>query len=359
MRIAVVTVSKSIHTRIFVEYLVGQGHEVTVITNRDRFEVDGVRTINTRPLGGRRFMLPDRALLALRDRAIRAALREGDFDVVNVQMLTSDGVTASLSAQSPVVVTLYGSDVYRTDLLPAGYLDALPDALRRAAIVHACSRHMTEELIAIGVDPARIETFQYGVDSSQFSPGDGPRRRDRILSVRAHKPLYRIHLIVGAMPLVLETHPEARLAVYDTGPEEPRLRALAESLGITHAVDFLGRHPAETIARDLGESGVWVSMAESDGTPISLLEAMSAGAVPVVGDLDTLHEWLEPSRAVFVTEPTAEAVAEALRAGLGMAGDQGIIAANRTVVTERAERSVNLRRFEALLARAAGTTPRS
>lgn len=354
MRVAVVTVSKSIHTRIYVEYLVTRGHDVTVITNRDRYEVDGVRTVNTRPLGGRRLMLPDRALLALRDRAVRSALSEGRYDVVNVQMLTSDGVTAALSSAAPVVVTLYGSDVYRSDLLPPQYLAALPEALQRAAIVHSCSQHMTAELTGIGVPAEHIETFQYGVDSAVFAPAAGERDRSRIMSVRGLKPLYRVHLIVEAMPRVLETNPDARLAIYDTGPEEPRLRGLVEELGVAHAITFVGRQPADVIARDVGGSGVWVSMAESDGTPISMLEAMGAGAVPVVGDLDTLHEWLDPARAVFVPEPTAEAVADALRRGLAIAGDPAVIDANRAVVTERAERSANLARYERLLERAAG-----
>jgi glycosyltransferase involved in cell wall biosynthesis len=354
MRIAIVTVSKGVHTRVYVEYLVEAGHDVTVITNRAGYEVDGVSTVNTRPLERRRLLMSDRVLLGLRDRAIRAALQRGRFDVVNVQMLTSDGIVAALAAEAPLVISLYGSDVYRRDALARRYLEAVPSALRRATLLHSVSNHMTAELVGLGVDPARIETFQYGVDTDLFAPSP-VRDVERIVSTRALRPLYRVHLIVEAMPAVLEERPGARLVVYDSGSEEARLRQTVDRLGLTRAVQFVGRQPAEQIASDLGASGVWVSMAESDGTPISMLEAMSSGAVPVVADLETLHEWLDPTRAVFV-EATAQGVAGGLLAGLDLAGRDDVIGRNREVVTERAERSVNLARFEGLLRRAAGSS---
>lgn len=353
LRIGVVTVSKSVHTRIYVQYLVDAGHDVTVITNRDRYEVDGVTTINTRPLRGRRLKLPDSVLLGMRDRKVQRALKRGDFDVVNVQMLLSDGITAALTSPAPVVITLYGSDVYRRDTLPEPYLDRLPDALRRAAVVHACSQHMRDELTVIGAYPEKIETFQYGVDPQLFAPADEPRDAHQIVSVRALRPLYRVQLIVGAMPKVLERFPDARLSVYDTGEMEIRLRGLATDLGVDGAISFLGRQSGEVIARDLSTAGVWVSMAESDGTPISMLEAMAAGAFPVVADLPTLHEWLTPERAVMVDDPNTDRVAEALCEALSRAETGAHVSANREIVTSRADRTTNLARFEALLARAA------
>lgn len=357
MRIGVVTVSKSLHTRVFVEHLVRVGHDVTVVTNRDRFEVDGVRTINVRPFKGRRFKLSDRILLGIRDRKIGRVLERERFDVVNVQMLMSDGVAAALTSPSPVVLTLYGSDVYHRDRLPDEYLRRLPEALARAHTIHACSGHMAEELVRIGAPADRIVTFQYGIDPQRFIPVAEQDRPPRMISSRQLKPLYRVHLAVEAMPTVLETHPDARLIIYDRGPEEPRLRDTVARLGIGEAVDFVGFLPPETLAKDLGQSAVWVSLAESDGTPISLLEAMAAGAFPVVADIPTLHEWLSPETAVFVLDPTPETVARALIGALEQARTGEHIEVNRRAVTERADRAANLARFERLLEAAATARP--
>ncbi|MDP2182859.1 MAG: glycosyltransferase family 4 protein [Actinomycetota bacterium] len=353
MRIGVVTVSRSVHTRVFVEYLVDAGHEVTVITNRDRFEVDGVRTINVRPFKGRRFKLSDRTLLGIRDRRIGRVLERERFDVVNVQMLMSDGVAATLLSPSPVVLTLYGSDVYHRDRLPDDYLRRLPEALQRAHTIHACSEHMAEELVRVGAPAEHIVTFQYGIDPQRFVPLAEADRAPRIISSRQLKPLYRVHLAVEAMPAVLDRFPDARLVIYDRGPEEPRLREAVARLGIGDAVEFPGFLPPESLAEDLGHSAVWVSIAESDGTPISLLEAMAAGAFPVVADIPTLHEWLSPDTAAFVGDPTPETLAHALIGALERARTGKHIEPNRRAVTERADRTANLARFERLLQNAA------
>lgn len=353
MRIAVVTVSKSVHARIYVEYLVRAGHEVIVITNRDRYEVEGVRTVNTRPLRGRRLMLSDEVLLAMRDRKIVSALRGGDFDVVNVQMLLSDGITAALESDAPVVLTLFGSDVYLRDRLPDAYLERLPLALQRAAVVHACSQHMADELLAMGAPAESIVTFQYGVDPGLFRPLLTADRPHTIVSDRALRPLYRVHLLIEAMPAVVERIPDATLAIYDTGEEEPRLRTLVDELGVSGSVSFLGRAAPEDLAQVLGTAAVWASMAESDGTPISLLEAMSAGALPVVADLPTLHEWIAEPNGIFV-EPDEAAVAVGLIAALKRtAASDAHVSANRSIVEQRANRAVNLARFEELLVKAA------
>lgn len=354
MRIAIVTVSKSIHARIYVEHLLRAGHDVTVISNRDVFsEGLDVRTVNTRPFGGRRFRLSDRFILGLRDRKLEKALRAEDFDVVNVQMLLSDGIVGTLAAHGPVVITLFGSDVYLRDRLPKPYLDLMPLALKRAAFVHACSKHMATELISLGTPAENVVTFQYGVEPDRFRPLiPAAQRPKRIVSARALRPLYRVHLLVEAMPAVLLAEPDARLAIYDTGDEEGRLRQLAEDLDVADSIEFLGRVSPDELARDLGSSAVWASMAESDGTPISMLEAMSAGAFPVVADLPTLHEWIEPPHGLFV-DPTADAVAAGLIAGLRFSATGAHVDPNRHIIETRADRATNLARFEALLETAA------
>lgn len=128
--------------------------------------------------------------------------------------------------------------------------------------------------------------------------------------------------------------------------------ALAEELGISHHVSFVGHRPHSKLAEDLARCAVWVSLAENDGTPLSLLEAMASGAVPVVADLPTLHEWIEPGCGVFV-EPAPEAVAAGVLEGFRLAEEGTAAKANRAVVEARADRSANLKRYDDMLERAA------
>jgi len=93
-------------------------------------------------------------------------------------------------------------------------------------------------------------------------------------------------------------------------------------------------------------------MAESDGTPLSLLEAMACGAYPVLADIPTLHEWVQAPHGTFV-DATPSAVASGLIEGLTRARSGAHIAPNRRIVEAHADRTRNLARFERLLEDAA------
>lgn len=352
MRVAVVTVSKGSHVRVYVEHLIAAGHKVTVLTNgRDYFDLP-VRVVDLRPLAGRRFRLPQATLDRMRAKRLIRELTEGGYDVVNCQMVMLDALDVLRESPVPVVLSFHGSDIHRRDELPARFATELPALLPRATTIHAVSQHMAEELVSLGAPAEKIEVFQYGIDTEMFSPGEEAPRPHRIVCSRSLKPLYRTHLVIEAMPQVLARYPEAELAIYGEGPEESRLHGLASELGLGDSVTFLGVQRSEVIARDLATCAVWASMAESDGTPLSLLEAMAAGAVPVVADLPTLREWIEPGGGVLV-EPDADAVAQGLIDGIALSDAGSHAGKNRAMVVERADRSVNLPRYERMLERAA------
>lgn len=353
MRVAVVTVSKGSHVRVYVEYLIAAGHKVTVLTNgRDYFGLP-VRVVDLRPLAGRRLRLPQATLDRMRAKRLVRELTDGGYDVVNCQMVMLDALDVLRESRVPVVLSFHGSDVHRRDELPPRFSADLPGLLPRAAAIHAVSQHMADELVSLGAPAEKIEVFQYGIDTKLFSAGGDTPRRHRIVCSRSLKPLYRTHLVIEAMPEVLGRFPDAELAVYGDGPEASRLHGLASDLGLEGKVAFLGVQPPDVIAEDLGSCAVWASMAESDGTPLSLLEAMAAGAVPVVADLPTLREWIVPGGGVLV-EPTVSAAARGIIEGLALA-ETGLHAEkNRAAVLERANRSVNLARYERMLERAAG-----
>lgn len=352
MRVAVVTVSKGSHVRVYVEHLIAAGHKVTVLTNSRDYLGLPVRVVDLRPLAGRRFRLPQATLDRMRTKHLVRELTEGGYDVVNCQMVMLDALDVLRESRVPVVLSFHGSDIHRRDELPARFAQQLPALLSRATAIHAVSQHMAEELVALGAPADKIEVFQYGIDTDLFAPASEALRPHRIVCSRSLKPLYRTHLVIEAMPEVLERFPDAELAIYGDGPEAGRLRELTNGLGLTDSVTFSGVQPSEVIARDLAGCSVWASMAESDGTPLSLLEAMAAGAVPVVADLPTLREWIEPGGGMLV-EPDVSAVAQGLIEGIALSDAGSHAEKNRALVIERADRKVNLPRYERMLERAA------
>jgi glycosyltransferase involved in cell wall biosynthesis len=94
-----------------------------------------------------------------------------------------------------------------------------------------------------------------------------------------------------AIPLVLARRPEARFVCPAMAGEAQATRWANES-GIASAVELLPRQTRLQMADLFRQAQVAVSITEHDGTPNTLLEAMACGCYPVVGDIESLREWI-------------------------------------------------------------------
>ena len=73
----------------------------------------------------------------------------------------------------------------------------------------------------------------------------------------------------------------------------PHLRELVEQLGLNDRVDFLGHLDGEpALAAAYQRADLYVTVSESDGASVALLEAMACGLPVVATDIPANREWL-------------------------------------------------------------------
>jgi glycosyltransferase involved in cell wall biosynthesis len=107
-------------------------------------------------------------------------------------------------------------------------------------------------------------------------------------------PIKNHEMFLRAAGKTLRAVPDARFVVIGDGESAPRLRALAESLGLAKAVRFAGlRTDLAQVYADLDAVAL---TSQNEGTPLSLIEAMACGcpvvATDVGGVADVLtREW--------------------------------------------------------------------
>jgi glycosyltransferase involved in cell wall biosynthesis len=86
-----------------------------------------------------------------------------------------------------------------------------------------------------------------------------------------------------------------RLHMANDGELAADLQKTTAQLHLDERVIFLGRIDHAQMARALRAASLYVSMSLSDGTSLSLLEAMACGAFPVVSDIPANREWITDS----------------------------------------------------------------
>ena len=110
-------------------------------------------------------------------------------------------------------------------------------------------------------------------------------------------------------------------------------------LGIEGSVILLPQLTPQELAIMYRRSQVMVSPSEHDGTPNTLLEALACGCFPVVGDIESLREWVEQNENGFLVDPDdPHALAGAVIWSLS---NEGLRETSRTrnlaMIAERAE----------------------
>ncbi len=103
----------------------------------------------------------------------------------------------------------------------------------------------------------------------------------RLLYVGRLVPIKGVHLALAAFARLLHRHPGARFTVVGDGPERPRLQRIAESLDITHAIEWRSWLPREEVMALYPEHDVFLFPSLHDSSGNAVLEALASG-VPVV-----------------------------------------------------------------------------
>lgn len=350
LRLLIVGNADSVHVQRWAGFFARRGHDVHVASLQAPADGDASAPFHVHRLGR-----PTTAFVR-----VRSLARQLRPDVVHAHNLTYYGWFARLAGVRPYAVTLWGSDVL---------IDVPASRLRRAwahfvlggaACVTADSREIIDAAVRLGAARTRVHEVQFGVDTARFSPGPRPTwlvdrldlaGRRIVFSPRAVTPLYRTLGIVEAMRKL----PDDVALVGTLAGAEPAYHTLVEEAvdraGLADRVRLVAAIPHDEIDAYYRAADVVVSVPASDGTPVSVLEAMATGVPVVATDLAGVRPWLETIAAdllVPVDDPAATAVAIRRALDLPAADRTRIAAASRELAVMKADHTTNMVLMEAL-----------
>lgn len=186
----------------------------------------------------------------------------------------------------PLVVHFHGYDVSARRVL-AQYGAGYRVMFRQAAGLVSVSRAMRQKLIGMGAPPERVHYNPCGVDCELFGGAEPARSPPLILAVGRFVEKKGPQLTLAAFADVLRQYPEARLRMIGDGPLLGECRRLSRSLAIDRAVTFLGSQTHRRVADEMrrarlfAQHSIEAASGDSEGTPVSILEAGASG-LPVV-----------------------------------------------------------------------------
>lgn len=343
-RIVFVANAGSVHTARWVDYFIERGYDVHVVTfgQTNVTRCTQVHSLSSREPnrrgGNYRYLLATGRLAAL-----LKALRP---DAVNAHYSYSFGLISTLALARAGIRTVFSVVCHGSDVLaPPNRLlfDRVNRfVLSRADRCFAVSDEIGDALIdRLKIAPSKIVVGQYGLELSRDPTME--KREIDVVSIRAWHPNSRIQLLLDG---VAEIGDISAVFVLP-GVSETRLASLRRQYA---HIEFHAHLPHEAIRRLLRRSRVYISATRSDGTSLSLLEAMDAGCIPVVSNIVANRSWILDGINGYLFRH-GDAFVQKLRTALA-ADDtavETIRTLNRRLLSDKADYRTQMRKIESQL----------
>jgi glycosyltransferase involved in cell wall biosynthesis len=265
-------------------------------------------------------------------------------DVIIANYLTSYGLMAALVKGNAFLVHhMMGSDVMVTPNRGWHYYLATLFALRRANMLVSVSQTMHDRLQEIyPLDPGSVLVQQYGLD-------------DWILDFPEQEKSYtfvsnRAWIKNSNIPLVLDlfsfSDPNTTLAL--VGWAVDQTEDIQPATLKNSRITFLEYLPHEGMVDVVARSDFFFSLTSSDGTSLSLLEAMAVGSIPIVSDISPNREWVIDGVNGFLIdlhdiEGARQQIKRAMSLSEKKRNEMRLV--NKVLVKEKGSCSKNMKRF--------------
>ncbi len=236
---------------------------------------------------------------------LKRVIRRVQPDVIHAGPIQSAAFLAALGGSRPLVSMSWGSDLL---------MDADRDwkmrwitryTLRRTTVLAGDCDAVRRKAGEFGFPAERVVLFPWGVDLQRFAPGEPPALRGRlgwedafvILSLRTWEPLYGVDVVVKAFCQAAEREPRLRLMLLGGGSQAGLLRQMLAQRGLLERVHFGGQVNGDDLPAYYRAADLYVSASHSDGSSVSLMEALASGLPALISDIPGNREWIGPQES--------------------------------------------------------------
>lgn len=237
--------------------------------------------------------------------SIRKVISKVKPDLVHAGPLVTTSYLAAKTGFHPLVQMSWGSDILFEAKNNAVARRRVRAALRSADVLIADCVAVGDAAAKLGFPRKKIVTFPWGVDLKRFNPrgsDGGLRKRLRwqdafvILHVRSLEPFYGAETVLRAFLRAAAKEPRLRLLMPGAGSLAPRFKEIVKKSGLGDRIHFPGSVTQKDLPAYYCAADLYISASKSDGSSVSLMEALASGLPALVSDIPGNREWVRAGK---------------------------------------------------------------
>jgi glycosyltransferase involved in cell wall biosynthesis len=312
MILLLISDARSIHTQRWANYFAQKGHDVHLVT----YDPSGV----TIP-GVTEHVLASRwrnlyLSFIPRHRAIKKLVEDIHPNLIHAHFIAKYGFHLPGLFLGPSVVSAWGDDILILPPKSRLIRHYTKKVLDSANLVYAISKNIRDHIIEdFRIPQEKVRYLPFGIDTDAFSPRAARQNSGagttRVFSNRGFFPVYDNETLVNGFALARKKDQKISLVLKGDGPEEEKIRELVRAQDLSGSVSFKKKTSYAEVPQDYRASDIFITTSVSDGTPVSLLEAMASGLPCIATSVGGIPEWIENGKnGILIPPRSPEAVAD-------------------------------------------------
>jgi glycosyltransferase involved in cell wall biosynthesis len=214
--------------------------------------------------------------------------------------------------------------------------------LQRSSVMVGDCEAVRRQASRFGMANDRIVVFPWGVDLTRFVPGTlNLKNPDRftLLSVRSWEPIYGVDVLARAFVQAAHQCSNLYLVMLGGGSQAELIQNIFAEGEVVDRVYFPGQVGYVALPDFYRKADLYLSASHTDGSSVSLLEAMASGCPVVVSDIPGNREWVQPGvNGWLFPDGDVRAMAQAILSAIEHHGNLAALGlAGRQIAEQRAD----------------------
>lgn len=235
---------------------------------------------------------------------LRECLEDLKIDVVHAGPVQACAWLVAKAGFPRLLTMSWGSDLLVGARFGLGRWLAKAALQRSAAFLGDC-RAVLDRAEELGMDRSRSVEIPWGVDLQAFHPSVSRATRGQLgwddklvaICVRSWEPGYGVNTVLEGFLSAAAAAPRLRLILGGDGSLRPKVLSRVRESGMADRIWLPGHIAYRDLPRFYRSADVYLSASVSDGSSVSLLEAMACGLPAFVTDIPGNREWVEPGQS--------------------------------------------------------------
>jgi glycosyltransferase involved in cell wall biosynthesis len=225
-------------------------------------------------------------------------------DLVHAGPIQKVAFIAALADFHPLISMSWGTDLLMEADRNLWWQWVTRFTLRRSDWLIGDCQAVQNKAEIVGFPKNKTSIFPWGIDLQRFQPDSSSGNRQElgwgkkfvILCTRNWESRYGVDLVVNAFCQSAGQMPDARLVLVGGGSQEKILRKMVLDAGMQNKVVFIGRIEYEDLPKYYQAADLYISASHSDGSSVSLMEALGCACPVLVSDIVSNQEWVTPGK---------------------------------------------------------------